>query len=294
MLQADVDFINHWLSWTDANLRFLRNTMPLATLPGPGLGNVDGTSAMHGDEGYIFLFNPNLPIHTASLVVDESMGLSNSSAGDSWTVLELFPRNGTAVGRWQHGRSYSVSVGGSNARVLQLRKAPATSTRAAVAQQSVDTLALPLVHHAMPISPSLPASDNTGGHFSTSFTIPGAIPAQLAARAKAYPIPWTERDRIATWLDPNRLLGYIFIANPRDSWLEQITLTVDGANVQVERSYNSRGLNHSRCFLGYYFDASGLAPDTPHKLALTLPKLGSGAFTGIFWQNVETEYSTES
>jgi hypothetical protein len=42
--------------------------------------------------------------------------------------------------------------------------------------------------------------------------------------------------------------------------------------------------------LGYYFDATELAADQPHKLALTLPKLPAGAFTGIFWQNVETEY----
>ena len=79
--QADRDFIHGWLSWTDAHLAALGNTLPLATLPGPGLGNVDGTAAMHGDEGFVFLFNPNLPIHTATLTVDESMGISNASTG---------------------------------------------------------------------------------------------------------------------------------------------------------------------------------------------------------------------
>eukprot|EP01052_Picozoa_sp_SAG31_P024052 SAG31_NODE_2021_length_6647_cov_2.271839_6_plen_115_part_00 len=88
----------------------------------------------------------------------------------------------------------------------------------------------------------------------------------------------------------NRLLGNIFIANPKDSDLASIKLTVDGNEVEVKRSYNSRGLNHSRCFLGYYFDASEMAQDTPHKLSLTLPKLPRGTFSGIFWHNVETEY----
>jgi hypothetical protein len=46
--QADVSFIRGWLQWTDSHLDFLRNTMPIATLLGPGLGRVDGTAAMHG------------------------------------------------------------------------------------------------------------------------------------------------------------------------------------------------------------------------------------------------------
>jgi hypothetical protein len=50
------------------------NTIPIATLLGPGLGRVDGTAAMYEEEGYIFLFNPSPRIHNASLVVDESLG----------------------------------------------------------------------------------------------------------------------------------------------------------------------------------------------------------------------------
>lgn len=286
--KADRDFISRWVNWTDTNVGYLRNTLPIATLPGPGLGNIDGTSAMSGDEGYLFLFNPNLPIHTASLMVDESIGLSNASVGATYSVNELFPRDGATVGSWKHGSSVNVTVGGSNARVLQLKK---TASPLAALPLKTMAEATPTVYQAMPISSDFPASNtNTGGSFATTFTIPAAIPAQLAARAKAYPIEWTERDRIATWLDPNRLLGYIFIANPTDSLLGSITLTVDGTPLQVKRSYNSRGLNHSRCFLGYYFDATSISAGKPHKLELTLPKLAAGAFVGIFWQNVETEY----
>ena len=86
------------------------------------------------------------------------------------------------------------------------------------------------------------------------------------------------------------MLGPIFIENPMDNLLDKITLTVDGEEVLVKRSYNSRGLNHSRTFLGYYFIATEMAVDKPHHLKLTLPKLPAGAFTGIFWENLETEF----
>ena len=188
---------------TDTNLAYLKNTMPIATLNGPGLGKVDGTAMMNAeDEGFVFLFNPNLRIHNATLSVDESMGISNASMSSKYTVTELYPREGAAVGTWSHGDLLSVSVMGSDARVLQLTKASATADETlAIADDS-----LPAVYHAMPISESLPPASNTGGSFSTKFTIPAAIPAQLAARAKAYPIQWTAKDRLATWLDPNRLL----------------------------------------------------------------------------------------
>ena len=83
--------------------------------------------------------------------------------------------------------------------------------------------------------------------------------------------------------------GYIFIANP--PFGKQVTLTIDGKAVDVAGAYNSRGLNHSRTFLGYYFDATEIAAGKEHSLELTLPTLPAGAFTGIFWNNIETEYS---
>lgn len=292
--QSDRDFISGWFNWTDTNLPYLRNTIPIATLVGPGLGRVDGTAAMHEEEGYIFLFNPSPRIHNASLVIDESLGLTNASKGFKYTVTELFPNKGAVLGTWSQGMKTNVAVGGSNARVLQIMKATTATAMSAESESdhtSVVGLDLPAIYQQMPISPDFdPPADNTGGNFSTTFTIPAAISAQLQARAKAYPIPWTPHDQIATWLDPNRLLGSIFIENPTDNLLENITLTVDGEGVQVKRSYNSRGLNHSRTFLGYYFIATEMAVDKLHHLELTLPELPAGAFTGIFWENLETEF----
>jgi hypothetical protein len=142
--------------------------------------------------------------------------------------------------------------------VLSLKKAAASVPPMLVEE----TAGLPAVYHAMPIAPQLPPASNTGGSFSRTFTIPGAISARLAARAKAYPIPWRAVDRIATWLDPNRLIGYIFIANPKDSLLAQITLTVDGAPVEVKQSYNSRGLNHSRS-RAVFWATTSMRPNWP-------------------------------
>lgn len=294
--QSDRDFITDWIKWTDTNLDFLRNTIPIATLLGPGLGRVDGTAAMNQEEGFIFLFNPSPRIHNASLVIDESLGLTNASKGFSYSVTELFPNPKATLGTVSQGHPVKVAVGGSNARVLQLTKTK--KTEAQYVDRGAQTAFLPLridgspaIYQQMPISPDFnPSPNNVGGQFTALFTIPAAIKAQLAARARAYPIPWTARDKIATWLDPNRLLGSIFIENPQDNMLDQISLTVDGEPLQVKRSYNSRGLNHSRTFLGYYFEASQMEAEKPHKLVLTLPKLPPGAFTGIFWENVETEY----
>ena len=89
--------------------------MPIATLNGPGLGKVDGTAMMNAeDEGFVFLFNPNLRIHNATLSVDESMGISNASMSSKYTVTELYPREGAAVGTWSHGDLLSVNIAGGD------------------------------------------------------------------------------------------------------------------------------------------------------------------------------------
>ena len=31
----DTAFIQNWVNWTDANLKYIRNTMPIPTLPAP-------------------------------------------------------------------------------------------------------------------------------------------------------------------------------------------------------------------------------------------------------------------
>ena len=145
---------------------------------------------------------------------------------------------------------------------------------------------------ADPISPPLPTRQ-VGGSWKGKFSVSSAVFKQLAARQTAYPVPWTAAERNATWLVPSRLLAHIMIAKPSDSW--KVSATIDGVEVPVHRSYNSRGLVRPRCFLGFYLDLSaiGLTADSNHTLALQLPVLAAGAFEGAFLENVETEYTSD-
>jgi len=378
---VDLGFIRSWLAWTDSNLQFLRNTMPIATLSAPSLGNVDGTSAMYADEGYLFMFNPNMRVTAAHLIVDESMGLSNNSATWTWEVTELYPKEGKSWGTWTRGQNIQANVTGSDALVLELRRTsrddraqsftwspdprmyrtPKISSVLTVAQHgdqggsnsrrlvlegasgvqgaaahmwlggvlqahsplsfsgiSVNGVDCKLpdthadgshhfdernvtqvqiqfagtspVYHAMPIDPSaLAPPDFTGGWFNITFSIPSVIKQQLSQRKAGYPIEWQPAEYKATWLVPSRLLMYIFIAEPQDSM--DVLLVMNGTVQEVGKSYNSRGLVRSRCFLGFYYDASALPDDAVHHLAVKIPTVAAGQFQGIFWENVETEYT---
>ena len=125
-------------------------------------------------------------------------------------------------------------------------------------------------------------------------SVPADITAQLEARSRAYPINWTTADKRATWLAPSRLLLNVFIESPSDSLV--IGATLDGEAITLAKAYNSRGLVRSRCFLGFYYDASSLLPKggqgQQHELVLQLPSLPAGAFKGAFWGNVETAVAT--
>jgi hypothetical protein len=47
-----------------------------------------------------------------------------------------------------------------------------------------------------------------------------------------------------------------------------------------------------RNFTGFYADLSRIAPDVEHKLELELPTgLKPGQYQGVFFENVETEYT---
>jgi len=169
-----------------------------------------------------------------------------------------------------------------------------TTTRNAAGELVVrPTFAGAPVHHAMPISPgAVPPQPWAGGWLNTTFVVPSAMKAQAAARSTAYPIDWAPADYKASWLVPSRLLVYAFVIKPANDM--KLTLMVDGAPANMTTAYNSRGLPHPRTFLGFYYDASKLTADTPHTLSINVPKGGeSGVFQGLFWENVDTEYTTD-
>src|SRR5262249_10597261 len=127
------------------------------------------------------------------------------------------------------------------------------------------------------------------GPVTATFRIPKRVFEQLAARRKAWPIPWTEDDLRSTWLAPERLLLFVQFAEPDDRWTA--TLKIDGQPVELKKAYASVRVNR-RNFVGFYADVSTLTPDVEHRLELETPTgLKPGQFQGVFFENVETEYT---
>jgi hypothetical protein len=129
-----------------------------------------------------------------------------------------------------------------------------------------------------------------GGTFRARVTIPRRVFDQLAARRRAWPIPWTAEDSATTWLVPERLLLFVQIAEPDDAW--NVGLRIDGRPVPLRKAYSSiRPVR--RAFVGFYADVSSLAADVEHSVELSLPRLRAGQFQGLFFENVETEYTQQ-
>jgi hypothetical protein len=93
---------------------------------------------------------------------------------------------------------------------------------------------------------------------------------------------------MATWLVPERLLLFVQIYQPDERWSAR--MTIDGRSVVLRRAYSSiRPV--TRDFVGFYTDVSWLTPDRLHRLTLELPALPPGRFQGVFFENVEGEYT---
>lgn len=122
------------------------------------------------------------------------------------------------------------------------------------------------------------------------FVVPRRILMQMTARKKAWPIPWTPEDYETTWLVPERLLLFVQIAEANDAM--QLSATLDGQNLPLTRAYSSSRV-HSPSFVGFYADLSKIAPDVQHNFTLSLPPLKPGQFQGVFFDNVEPQFTDE-
>jgi hypothetical protein len=133
-------------------------------------------------------------------------------------------------------------------------------------------------------------ADFTGGTFKARFTVPARIFAQLAERKKAWPVTYTEDDLRAPWLGPWRLLLHLPIVEGTEAM--DVTLKINGVPVEVRKAYNSvYPQSPERTFIGHYADVSRLRPDSPCDIEVGLPTLEPGRFQGVFFENVETEYT---
>jgi hypothetical protein len=127
-----------------------------------------------------------------------------------------------------------------------------------------------------------------GGDWSGTFTVPARVLDQLAERRRRWPIPWTAQDSLTTWLVPERLLLFVQIAEPSDSM--DVQVRIDGRPVDTTRAYTAVRVAR-RTFVGFYADVSGIEPDVEHRVELRLPPLRPGQFQGLFFENVEPEYT---
>jgi len=143
-----------------------------------------------------------------------------------------------------------------------------------------------LFEHSQEIS----LHSDSNGSMTGSFVVPERIMQQLARRQKSWPIPWTKEDYQTTWLAPERLLLFVQFAEPDDTM--ELQMSLDGSPVELTRAYASVR-EHAESFVGFYADLSRLTPDATHTIHLTLPKLDPGHFQGVFFDNVETEYTDQ-
>lgn len=342
---ADIAFFRQWIEWTDANRAYLLHTRFI--LGQPAMGRVDGTSAMIGDRGYIFLFNPNARKLTASFKLDASIGLGGGDA-EQFVLREIYPSDGRRIGSaraafWRRGDSVSIPMDGASALVLQIEPAqktielpmifnvlgraellgekltltgvrgePGTSEDVTVLlpegkkvskvsvngedarfTRSGDVVSLRVkfsgeaFDHMQQVGEYDPSF--AGGNFKGRFRIPQRIFDQLKARQAAWPIRWTENDAKTPWLEPQRLLLFVQIAEPSDQM--PVSLKLNGETFELRKAYSSVWPD-ARSFVGFYADVSSLEAGREYEVELQFPPLRSGQFQGLFFENVEPEMTS--
>jgi hypothetical protein len=107
-------------------------------------------------------------------------------------------------------------------------------------------------------------------------------------------VDYTAEEREAVWLNSDRLLLFVNVAEPDDETMKGVTLKVDGQSVPVKPAYTSIvRSNPQNTFTGWYADVTSLQPDVNHTFEVELPKLAPGQFQGLFLDTVEAAYTDE-
>ena len=347
--EGDKTWIRTWLRWTVDNKEFLSKTRTI--LGQPAMDRVDGTSAILGNRGYLFLFNPNYEALSAEFRLDSSTGLTEKN---EFLLKELYPEAGKFIpqpenGLWKYGNSVSLRLDGTSATVLQLVPAadlaseiivfgassvdpahPVQSTfgdgiltinhaageigtqaevsallpkEGQVKQLQINGKKVPFVQHGRYVSAQVKFAGTAFSHsqqvslkaevdgsFTGTFLVPSRIKSQLARRHDSWPIPWTKEDYDTTWLVPERLLLFLQIAEPSDA--TPVNMEMDRSPLQLIRAYASVR-EHPESFVGWYADLSQVDSDKTHTVRLNLPKMEPGHFKGLFFDNVESEFTEQ-
>jgi hypothetical protein len=248
----------------------------------PGAGAwAKGDRATIDMDGHSALVLQVAPLGTAREPIVFNTPGTASIANGTLTVTGVRGERGTRE------QLMAVLPAGTNIERLIVNSAEAPFSRAAANVIAADIpFAGPLFRRAQQIGESDPRF--AGGTFKARFRIPRRVFDQLAERQKAWPIPWTPEDYRTTWLAPERLLLYVQIAEPDASW--EARLRIDGRNVELKKAYSAVRAA-PRTFVGFYADLSLLEADRDYSLELDLPPLEAGQFQGVFFENIETEYT---
>jgi hypothetical protein len=104
-------------------------------------------------------------------------------------------------------------------------------------------------------------------------------------------VPYTDDDLIAPWIGPDRLLLFVNIADANPKKME-VTIKINGEPVEVKKAFNGIYPNSGdQTFIGFYADVASLKPDTTYQVEVGLPTLEPGQFQGLYFDNVEPEYT---
>jgi hypothetical protein len=315
------------------------------------MGHPDGTAAIVGNQGYVFLFNPNYKALEAEVKWDGTTGLAE---GTEFLLKEVYPREGRLIskpdsGIWKYGDALSLTLEGTSATVLELiprsefgkdnlvfgltsidPSKPLQATREngvlkidriagpmgetgeasillvddkLLQEVHINGKSLPFVQHGRYVSVPLKFAGSNFSHSQEvalhteadgslvgTFTVPNRVQSQLEKRRELWPIPWTKEDHDTTWLVPDRLLLFVQIAEPSDDMAVKVEM--DGFPLALAPAYSSVR-KHSQSFVGWYADLSTVEYDKPHSIRLTLPSPERGHLQGVFFDNVEDEYTEE-
>ena len=289
---ASLSLYHFWFDFARSHAAHLRALKFLPQPPGPGA--VDGTYATQGGAGFLFLFNPNpQPMATppgllAATAAD--LDLTACAPGGNVTVGELWPLPARALLVVPCGSAFSLPLEGRSARVLTL--APSAPGDAAAASAAAAARAAPLFVHNQAVAGMGYNASFAGGALAGRVRVPGAVLAQLAARAAAYPVPWAPEDAGIAWLNPSRLLLSIDAARGALGSGAAVTATLDGAPLAVVPVWSCRSVRAEKCFQGWFADltAAGVQADTDYALVVTVPSVAPGQFLGVYYDNVDTIY----
>lgn len=140
-VDISVDFYRTWFAWAAANFEVLRTVKPLPVPPAPGV--TDGTFAMNGTGGFIFLFNPNsMALPSPSLALDASLDLLCTPGSVTFALTELYPVAGRVLTTAACGaQNISLALEGRSALVVSVQpvaaRGPVLVGRAARASTEV-------------------------------------------------------------------------------------------------------------------------------------------------------------